>query len=230
MKHSKSEKQIAGEKATDYIKDGMVVGLGTGSTVYYTIKRLGYLVKKGLKIQAVSTSSATTKLAKSLGIPLVSANDISQIDVTIDGADEIDPRFYAIKGGGGALLYEKIVASISKKVVCVVDSNKLVEQLGRFPLPVEVVPFAYKHVLKKLAKNGIEATLRLTEEKKPYLTDEENMILDLHLRQIQSPPQLADWLTQIPGIVEHGLFIDLINEVMVGEKNLCKILKRKQDR
>jgi ribose 5-phosphate isomerase A len=230
MKHSKSEKQIAGEKATDYIKDGMVVGLGTGSTVYYTIKRLGYLVKKGLKIQAVSTSSATTKLAKSLGIPLVSANDISQIDVTIDGADEIDPRFYAIKGGGGALLYEKIVASISKKVVCVVDSNKLVEQLGRFPLPVEVVPFAYKHVLKKLAKNGIEATLRLTEEKKPYLTDEENMILDLHLRQIQSPPQLAGWLNQIPGIVEHGLFIDLINEVMVGEKNLCKILKRKQDR
>jgi ribose 5-phosphate isomerase A len=105
-----------------------------------------------------------------------------------------------------------------------------VEQLGRFPLPVEVVPFAYKHVLKKLAKNGIEANLRLTEEKKPYLTDEENMILDLHLRQIQSPPQLAGWLNQIPGIVEHGLFIDLINEVMVGEKNLCKILKRKQDR
>ncbi|MBH8596603.1 MULTISPECIES: ribose-5-phosphate isomerase RpiA [unclassified Thermoactinomyces] len=230
MKHSKSEKQIAGEKATDYIKDGMVVGLGTGSTVYYTIKRLGTLVKKGLKIEAVSTSSATTKLAKSLGIPLVSANDVSRIDVTIDGADEIDPRFYAIKGGGGALLYEKIVASISRKVICVVDSTKLTNQIGRFPLPVEVVPFAYKHVLKKLAKNGLEATLRLNEDKKPYLTDEKNMILDLRLGRIESPTELADWLNGIPGIVEHGLFIDLINEVMVGEKNLCKILKRKQDR
>ncbi|MBA4543161.1 ribose-5-phosphate isomerase RpiA [Thermoactinomyces daqus] len=230
MKHSKSEKQIAGEKATDYIKDGMVVGLGTGSTVYYTIKRLGTLVKKGLKIEAVSTSSATTKLAKSLGIPLVSANDVSRIDVTIDGADEIDPRFYAIKGGGGALLYEKIVATISRKVICVVDSTKLTNQIGRFPLPVEVVPFAYKHVLKKLAKNGLEATLRLNEDKKPYLTDEKNMILDLRLGRIESPTELADWLNGIPGIVEHGLFIDLINEVMVGEKNLCKILKRKQDR
>jgi ribose 5-phosphate isomerase A len=223
----KTEKQIAGEKATDYIKNGMIVGLGTGSTVYFTIQKLGQLVNQGLKIRAIPTSIATRRLARSFGIPLVSANKISRIDVTIDGADEVDPDFRAIKGGGGALLYEKIIASISKKVVWVVDSSKLVPKLGRVPLPVEVIPFAYKHVQKKLEKEGIRVTQRMNRAQKPFVTDEQNYILDLHLGTIDHPLKLATRLREIPGVVEHGLFIGLVHEILVGEKNLCKILKRK---
>lgn len=142
------QKKLVGEYAANYVKDGMVVGLGTGSTVYFTIQKIGKMVKEGLSIKAVSTSSSTTVLANKLNIPLVSLNEVVGIDVTIDGADEVDGMFHGIKGGGGALLFEKIVASNSKQNIWVIDSSKYVEKLGGFLLPIEVISLGYTHILE----------------------------------------------------------------------------------
>ena len=137
-------KRLAGEKAAEYVKDGMIVGLGTGSTAYYAIQKIGELVKQGLKIKAVATSTSSEQLARELGINLVTFAEVDSIDLTIDGADEVDPHWNLIKGGGGALLREKIVAAASKQLIVIVDESKVVAQLGKFPLPVEVVPFGFE--------------------------------------------------------------------------------------
>jgi len=220
-----NEKQIAAEKAVDFIENGMTVGLGTGSTVAYMVKKLGQKVNKELKITAVSTSIATTKLAESLGIHILNFDDVGVIDLTIDGADEVDKNLNGIKGGGGALLFEKIVASSSRKNIWVVDSTKLVDNLGKFPLPVEVVPFGIEHTVSKLKEGGYNPELRLVNDK-IFLTDGNHYTIDLHLNKITEPVKLETELKKLPGIIETGLFINIANIVIVGRANSYEILRK----
>ncbi|WP_186577903.1 ribose-5-phosphate isomerase RpiA [Aquibacillus kalidii] len=212
---STKSKQLAGEKATEFIKDGMVLGLGTGSTVYWTIQKLGELVKGGLNIQGVPTSKQTEKLANQLDIPLLSLSDVNDIDLTIDGADEANSNLELIKGGGGALLREKMIASISRRLVIVVDQSKYVPELGHFPLPVEIVPFGWEITSKQIAALGCLPQLR-REERDPVVTDNGNYIVDCHFNTISDAKQLDQALNMIPGVVENGLFVDMANELIIG--------------
>ena len=221
----KLEKKTAGEKAADFIQDGMIVGLGSGSTVFYFLHKVGQLVAEGLRIQGVSTSTATTKLAQQWNIPLIDIDDIDAIDLTVDGADEVDPAFQGIKGGGGALLNEKVVASLSKRIVWVVDSRKYVQQLGAFPLPVEVVPFATQVVHKRLLSVGYQPEIRKTATKL-FVTDNGNNIIDLHLNHIRDPKALLQALDIIPGVVETGLFLDYVNTIIIGHSEKPEILNK----
>lgn len=221
-----NEKQIAGEKAVEFIKEGMTIGLGTGSTVYYTIMKLGELVRNGLRIIAVSTSEKTTKLAEAQGIKISDINDVEKIDLTIDGADEVDLYFNGIKGGGGALLYEKIVALNSEKVIWVIDSSKLVDQLGKFPLPVEVVRFGSQKTFDRFTALGFNPVLRMNNQF-PYVTDSGNYIIDLHLSRIENAMKLEQIIDSIPGVVECGLFIGIVDLIIVGENNNSKLLTKR---
>ncbi len=219
------EKELAGSAVSDFVKDGMILGLGTGSTFYYAIKKIGEMVKDGLKIKAVSTSSSTDKLAKSLNISIMSIDDVQKIDLTIDGADEVDPNFNGIKGGGGALLFEKVVAKFSKKNLWVVNSAKMVKKLGKFPLPVEVVPYALGNVFKKLERKGYNPRVRMKEGKK-YITDSGNHIIDASLGVIEDPYKLEVELNMIPGVVENGLFLDVVDIVIVGKGEEVEIIRK----
>lgn len=221
-----NSKKIAGEKAVEFIKDGMIIGLGTGSTVYYTITKLAKKVKEGLSIKAVSTSSSTTKLATQLGIEIVPFNEVEYIDLTIDGADEVDNNLNGIKGGGGALLYEKLVASSSKKVIWVVDRSKMISTLGNFPLPIEVVPFAHHQVLNKLKSLSLNPVLRKLDHNY-YITDGQHYIIDLSLEKIESPYELDKTLKSLPGVIETGLFLHMADMVIVGDENKVEILNSK---
>ncbi|EAF0290434.1 ribose-5-phosphate isomerase RpiA [Listeria monocytogenes] len=214
-----NQKKIAGEKACEWIEDGMVVGLGTGSTVYYTIEKLGQMVNNGLHITGVATSDETTKQAEKLGIPLKSLNDVTEIDVTIDGADEIDTNFQGIKGGGGALLREKMVASASLKNIWVVSEEKLVRTLGKFPLPLEVIPFGWKQIERTLAKEQIQTNLRKQSNGEVYVTNNGNYILDIVNQSFTDAKMWQEKLAQIPGVVEHGLFLDYVDLIICGKAN-----------
>ncbi|EAC7757330.1 ribose-5-phosphate isomerase RpiA [Listeria monocytogenes] len=214
-----NQKKIAGEKACELIEDGMVVGLGTGSTVYYTIEKLGQMVNNGLHITGVATSEETTKQAEKLGIPLKSLNDVTEIDVTIDGADEIDTNFQGIKGGGGALLREKMVASASLKNIWVVSEEKLVRTLGKFPLPLEVIPFGWKQIERTLAKEQIQTNLRKKSNVEVYVTNNGNYILDIVNQSFTDAEMWQEKLAQIPGVVEHGLFLDYVDVIICGKAN-----------
>ncbi|EAG6774432.1 ribose 5-phosphate isomerase A [Listeria monocytogenes] len=214
-----NQKKLAGEKACEWIEDGMVVGLGTGSTVYYTIEKLGQMVNNGLHITGVATSDETTKQAEKLGIPLKSLNDVTEIDVTIDGADEIDTNFQGIKGGGGALLREKMVASASLKNIWVVGEEKLVRTLGKFPLPLEVIPFGWKQVERTLAKEQIQTDLRKQSNGEVYVTNNGNYILDIVNQSFTDAEMWQEKLAQIPGVVEHGLFLDYVDVIICGKAN-----------
>jgi ribose 5-phosphate isomerase A len=212
-------KKQAGEKAVEYIDDGMIVGLGTGSTVEYTIRKLGKLVRDGLKIKGIPTSVHTQRIAKKEKIPLTTLEENPAIDLTIDGADEVDPDLNLIKGGGGALVREKIIAFNSKKVIIVIDDSKIVKALGiDFPLPVEVVKFGWTSTKKTLEKIGCNVELRRVMENEPYITDNSNYILDCEFDRITEPAKLEIDINNIPGVVENGLFIDLANQVIVGGK------------
>lgn len=211
-------KQIAGEKAAEYVKEGMIVGLGTGSTAYWAIKKIGEMVKNGLDIWAVPTSEETTNLAHELDIPLVSLEDVNHIDLTIDGADEVDQDLNLIKGGGGALVREKIVAYESKKLIIVIDQSKLVKRLGGFPLPVEVVHFGSDKTLINLEKFKCQARLRKDGDK-PFNSDNENYIIDCNFELIENPEELNIKINILPGVVESGLFIDLADLVIVGKED-----------
>ncbi|MBL7112890.1 MAG: ribose-5-phosphate isomerase RpiA [Bacteroidales bacterium] len=217
-------KKLAGEKATEFIRDGMVIGLGTGSTAYYTIMKVGEMVKEGLQIRAVSTSNVTYDMATKLKIPMVSLDDVDQIDLTIDGADEIDPQGNGIKGGGGALLFEKIVASHSKMNIWVVDESKLVDQLGAFPLPVEVVRFGEKHIQHEFEVLGLNPRMRMIGNS-PFTTDSGNYIIDLYMGKITDPRVLDHKLKQIPGVIEHGLFQGIVDKLVVGKDNGTRIIE-----
>ncbi|EAD1457284.1 ribose-5-phosphate isomerase RpiA [Listeria monocytogenes] len=214
-----NQKKIAGEKACEWIEDGMVVGLGTGSTVYYTIEKLGQMVNNGLHITGVATSEETTKQAEKLGIPLKSLNDVTEIDVTIDGADEIDTNFQGIKGGGGALLREKMVANASLKNIWVVSEEKLVRTLGKFPLPLEVIPFGWKQIERTLAIEQIQTNLRKQSNGEVYVTNNGNYILDIVNQSFTDAKMWQEKLVQIPGVVEHGLFLDYVDLIICGKAN-----------
>lgn len=220
------EKEIAAKIAVDFIKDGMIVGLGTGSTVNYALKEIAERIKKGLKIKAVSSSKATTIISKKLGIPLISIDEIDTIDLTIDGADEVDEDFNGIKGGGGALLLEKIIASISNENIWIVSSNKLVKKIGKFPLPVEIVPIALTSVFKKFEKKGYKPKVRKSNELN-FITDNNNFIIDLHLEVIKEPKCLEIELNMIPGVIENGLFLNVVDKVIIGKNDKYEILENK---
>ncbi|WP_242143125.1 MULTISPECIES: ribose 5-phosphate isomerase A [unclassified Bacillus cereus group] len=212
-------KRLAGEYAVHFVKDGMKIGLGTGSTVYWTIQRLGQLVKEGLTIEAVPTSIATEKLATQLSIPLRPNNTIDHLDLTIDGADEINPNLQLIKGGGGALLREKIVATSSQKLIIIADESKQVEELGTFPLPIEVIPFAYNQTEKKIQSLGCQTVLRM-KNGVPFLTDNGNFILDCTFpSRITNPLEIHHRLKMITGVIETGLFINMVHKAIIGTEN-----------
>ncbi|WP_270996689.1 ribose-5-phosphate isomerase RpiA [Listeria seeligeri] len=212
-----NQKKIAGEKACEWVEDGMVVGLGTGSTAYYTIEKLGELVQQGLKITGVATSEQTARQAEKLGIPLKSLNDVVEIDITIDGADEVTGAFQGIKGGGGALLREKMVAEASRLNIWVVGEEKLVDSLGNFPLPLEVIPFGWKQIKRSLEKEGIQATLRTQHNKEIYQTNNGNYILDIVNQTFTNPIKWQEKLAQVPGIVEQGLFLNYVDIIICGK-------------
>lgn len=211
-------KQIAAEHAASFVEDGMKVGLGTGSTAYYAICRIGERVREGLNIQAVATSEASDKLAREWGIPIIPFDQIGHLDLTIDGADEVDPDFNLIKGGGGALLREKIVAANSDKLIIVADGSKSVQKLGKFPLPVEVVPFASEWTFQALEKMGCEPQWRMQGQDR-YLTDNGNLIADCHLGEIADAAELNVQLNMLPGVVDNGLFVNMANIVIIAKED-----------
>jgi len=208
-------KKLTGEKAAEYIEDGMIIGLGTGSTAYYAIKKVGEMVRGGLKIKAVPTSKETAELAAKEGIELIELDDVEALDLTIDGADEVDPNFNLIKGGGGALLREKIVASATHKLIIVVDESKLVDDLGAFPLPLEITPFSWRYTQKMIEKFGCSSEIR-KKEGKIFVTDNKNYILDCDFGKIKNPVKLTVELNKLPGVVENGIFAEMAEIVVVG--------------
>ncbi len=220
-----TEKAAAARKSLEYVKDGMVVGLGSGSTATFAIQFLGELVEKGLKIRGVPTSRASAELARSLHIPLTTFHDVAYTDVTIDGADEVAGGLALIKGGGGALLHEKIVAASSRCLVIVADKHKLVEKLGRFPLPVEVIPFAAAPVEKQLVEIGAHPVLRTLKDGSPYVTDEGNHIFDCHYGVIEDPPAVAHAIKTMTGVVEHGLFLGLASVAIIAGPDGALVLE-----
>ncbi|MDT3695961.1 MAG: ribose-5-phosphate isomerase RpiA [Ignavibacterium sp.] len=220
-----NEKQLAAEKSIEFIKSGMTLGLGTGSTVYFLVQKLAELVNKGLSVECISTSKQTTELANSLGIKILDFNQVDYIDLTIDGADEVDYNLNGIKGGGGALLFEKIAASNSKQVIWIVDSKKVVKTLGKFPLPVEVVQYGYKSLLNKFIDLGYKPVLR-KKDSDVFLTDSGNYIIDLNLGEIQNPFELEMKIKMQPGVVEVGLFNNIANAVIIGRGESTQIIKR----
>lgn len=210
-------KKLAGVTAVSKVQPGMTIGIGTGSTAYWAIIELGKLIKEGLEIKAVPTSKETKILANSLGIPLLELNDVESLDLTIDGADEIDSQLNLIKGGGGALLQEKMVAAISKKLVIVSDLSKKVDTLGAFPLPIEVIPYGWKQVQRHILKKwNIRSSPRLKNDQ-PFVTDHGHYILDGHFGEIKDPAHLCMQLNNIPGVVENGLFVQMASMAIMGQ-------------
>ena len=219
-------KFVAAKRAVDFVQDGMKLGLGTGSTAAWMVRCLAERIREeGLKIVGVPTSTRTAELARQVGVPITSLDDAKWLDLTIDGADEFDPDLALIKGGGAALLQEKIVATASDQMIVIADWAKDVAHLGAFPLPVEVIPFGWQttkalveELLVSLDVLARDVTLRMNGDR-PLVTDEANYILDLHLRRIGNPRQLAMVLNQIPGVVENGLFIDICDIVIFGHSD-----------
>ena len=221
-----SEKQLSAEAACNYVKDGMIVGLGTGTTAEFAVRKIGKLVRNGLSIRGIPTSNRTKELAEAEGIPLIDFSESMFIDLTIDGADEIDGNLNMIKGGGAALLQEKIVASVSKAEIIVVNKTKLVDQLGAFPLPVEVIPFGWQVVFNQLESLHGNPDLRLNKGQ-PQVTDQGNYIIDCHFRKIENPKLLEHQLNMIPGVVENGLFINLCTKMILADGEQLIVKDRK---
>lgn len=218
-------KKQAGVTAAQFVTDGMTVGLGTGSTAYFFVEEIGRRIKdEGLQVVGVTTSSATTKQAEGLGIPLKAVDDIDSIDVTVDGADEVDKDFNGIKGGGAALLMEKIVATPTKEYIWVVDESKMVEHLGAFKLPVEVIQYGADRLFRVFERAGYKPSFRMKENQR-LITDMKNYIIDLDLGKIEKPFEFAEMLDKTVGVVEHGLFNGMVNKVIVAGKDGVKVLE-----
>ncbi len=217
MENVDNAKELAAQKSLEFIENDMVVGLGSGSTATHFIKLLGERVKQGLKVRGIASSQASTALAESLSIPMTNFQQVAEIDVTIDGADEVGPGLALIKGGGGALLREKIVASASRKFVVVADTRKCVHQLGAFPLPVEVIQMASPLVMKKLLDLDLHPSVRRLPNGSEYITDEGNFILDCKCGAIPHPEELAAKIRAIVGVVEHGLFLNMANLAIIAD-------------
>lgn len=222
-------KRAAGFRAAEFATSGMVLGLGSGSTAYYATLRIGQRLQEGnlRDIVGIPTSEQTAQHAREWGIPLGTLEDYPQVDLTIDGADEVDPQLNVIKGLGGCLLREKIVAFATRMEIIVVDASKLVERLGtRAPVPVEVIRFGWRNTEKALAATGARTTLRLVNGV-PFITDEGNYIIDCRYEHgIDSPAALASTLNNIPGVVENGLFLDMVQTVIVASDSGVRILER----
>jgi ribose 5-phosphate isomerase A len=218
----------AAERALELVRPGMNLGLGSGSTAHRFVDLVGERVKAGLQIRCVATSEATAAQARALGVSLATLDEIPELDLTVDGADEIDSALRLIKGGGGALLREKIVAAASKRMVVIADASKLVARLGAFPLPIEVVPFGLaatrRHIERAFAGLGLAGTIRLRGGSSPFLTDSGHHILDCSLGAIANPEQLSQILSPIPGVVEHGLFIGLARAAIVAGPEGVEVL------
>ena len=217
-------KEMVGKQAATYIESGMTVGLGTGSTAYYFVEEIGRRVKEeGLDIIGVTTSKRTKEQAEKLGIPLKSVDEVDFIDVTVDGADEIAPDFSGIKGGGGALLFEKIVAEQSKRIIWIVVESKMVDYLGRFPLPVEVIPYGSEQLFQKFEAKGYRPKFRVLENGERYLTDSQNYIIDLDVFPIKDPVAFGAELKALTGVVEQGLFTNMTETVLIGTPDGVKV-------
>ena len=228
---SVEKKILAAQKAFEYVEDGMKLGLGTGSTADEFTKILSDNVKNGLDVVCVPTSENTKDLAESLNIPLASLENINFLDLTVDGADEVDDDLSLLKGGGGALLREKIIAFNSKKMIVIADDTKKVSKLGEFRLPIELIKFEHKitinRVLEKLENIGYPGTAELRViNGNPFTTDSENLIYDLSIGLIEEPAIIDNLLNSIPGVVENGLFVDMANIVIIGEQNGVKIIEK----
>lgn len=219
------KKQNAAKKSIEFIKNGMTIGLGTGSTVEIMIEELSKKIKAGLNVTCVSTSKRTTQFANKFGIIITEFESVGKIDLTIDGADEVDPYLRGIKGGGGALLYEKIVAYNSEKNIWIIDDSKLVNKLGSFPLPIEVIPFAARKLMVKFEQMRLNPILRKTENKN-FITDSGNFIIDCKIGEIENPVSLEKELKMIPGVVEVGLFIDVADYVIIGYNDRAEVMEK----
>jgi len=209
-------KALVGQRAAEFVQDGMAVGLGTGTTSVMFIKALGERVRQGLKIRCVASSDASHNLGLSLGMDVLTLSELPELDLYIDGADEIGPGLSLIKGGGGAQLREKIVASAADRFIVVADSTKVVEVLGKFPLPVEVIKMALPLVSRKLSELGLNPVQRFHKDGAVYLTDEQNYILDCHCGTIPEPEETAAEIRSIVGVVEHGLFLDMASLALIA--------------
>ena len=222
-----AEKEVVAGAAVRFVKSGMKLGLGTGTTAHHFIHRLGERVRRGeLSVEAVATSKQSQALAKEVGITVSEPRRGLRLDLAVDGADEIGPNLALIKGGGGALLREKVVAVAADYFLVIADSSKLVNQLGAFPLPLEVVPFAVPWVMDRVEALGATAVLRMDRESRdrPYLTDQQNYIVDCQFRAIEQPAQLASKLEAVPGIVEHGLFIGYARAALIARGTAVYVL------
>jgi len=220
-------KQLACQRAAQEVQDGMVLGLGTGSTVYYFLQELGRMVREGLRITGVPTSVQTAQLAAQLTIPLTTLDDHPQLDLAVDGADEVDDDLNLIKGAGGALLREKIVAASALRLLIVVDESKLVTQLGeRFPVPVEVVPFGHTPAARALERLGARVTRRQGADGQAWVSDNGNSILDCHFGPIADPVALQQQLLAIPAVLDSGLFVSMTDTVLIGHAEGVRRLDR----
>lgn len=224
--HEQAElKMHAAQRALGLVESGMILGLGSGSTATLWIKLLGEKVREGtLKIRAIASSEDSERLGRSYGIPFVDFEECKALDLTVDGADEVAPNLALIKGGGGKLLREKIVASASKRFVIVADESKQVEKLGRFPLPVEVIPMAEPLVNKRLRDLGFSPTVRVNKDGTRYITDEGNLILDCSGLLLDDPEKMAATLDAMVGVVEHGLFLKMANLALIATEK--KVIER----
>lgn len=221
-------KQAAGYRAADWVEHGMIVGLGTGSTAYYAIEKIGERVGQGLKIKAIATSNASEELAKQYHIPLIHASEVQQLDLAIDGADEVDSNMALTKGGGGALLREKLVAINSKRFIVIADHSKIVPHLGNFKLPIELVPFCYEWTLGQLRRNYNVPIEMRTRDGELYVTDNGNYIADAAFGVISDPGKLSHELKAMTGVVEHGLFVNIADTVVVGyEDGRTEVIEKK---
>ena len=219
MQNVDNAKVMAARKSLEFVEPGMVVGLGSGSTATHFIRLLGEQVKAGLKVRGIASSQASEDLAVSLGIPVIDFRTTTGIDVAIDGADEVGPELALIKGGGGALLREKIVASAAKQFVIVADASKVVPRLGKFPLPVEVIQLAEPLVAHKLAALGLGPSRRQAKDGDDYITDEGNFILDCATGEMDDPQKVAAEIRALVGVVEHGLFLHMATRALIADSN-----------
>jgi ribose 5-phosphate isomerase A len=224
-------KRMAARRALEFVEDGMLLGLGSGTTSRMFIQELGERVKQGLSVRGIATSIASRQLAESLSIPIITFDDSPVLDLAVDGADEVGPGLALIKGGGGALLREKIVASAARKFIVIADSSKLVYQLGRFPLPVEVIQMALPVVARKLDAFGLNPKLRHRPDGAKFITDEGNFILDCSCGEITDPAKTAGDIRGIPGVVEHGLFLKMASFALIAsDQGVMEVSKLYGDR
>lgn len=223
MEQNDDKKKNAGEKAVEYIENEMTIGLGSGTTIYWMMKKLGKKIQEGLIIQGIPTSKRTEGWAREFGIPLTDFAKIENLDLAIDGANEIDPEFHLIKGGGGSLVREKIVNQFADRLLIVADDNKLCNQLGTHFLPVEVVPFGWEITARNIEKLGCKTTLR-RQDNQVFISDNGNYIVDCQFNRIQNPSMLHERLKSLVGVIETGLFCDMTDELIVGYDNGIEII------